>query len=43
LRHAFARSESLTARIYRAWRSNRFILLLSEPIVIEVENVLSRP
>jgi len=37
------RTESLTARIYRAWRSDRFILLLSEPIVAEVENVLTRP
>lgn len=43
LRGAFARTESLTARIYRAWRSDRFVLLLSEPIVAEVENVLSRP
>ena len=43
LRDAFARTESLTARIYRAWRTGRFILLLSEPIVAEVENVLSRP
>ena len=43
LRGAFARTESLTARIYQAWRSDRSILLLSEPIVAEVENVLTRP
>lgn len=40
LRGVFARTESLTARIYRAWHSGRFILLLSEPIIAEVENVL---
>jgi len=42
LRGAFARIESLTARIYRAWRSDRFTLLTSESIVAEVESVLSR-
>ena len=42
MRGAFARIESLTARIYRAWRSDRFTLLTSESIVAEVESVLSR-
>lgn len=43
LRGALARTESLTARIYEAWRADQFTLLLSEPIVAEIENVLSRP
>ncbi|MGH9364022.1 MAG: putative toxin-antitoxin system toxin component, PIN family [Thermoanaerobaculia bacterium] len=33
----------MTARIYRAWRTDRFTLLLSESIAAEVESVLSRP
>lgn len=42
LRGAVARTESLTARIYDAWRDGRFALLLSEPILTEIEAVLSR-
>jgi putative PIN family toxin of toxin-antitoxin system len=42
LRGTIARIESLTARIYRAWRSDRFTLLTSESIAAEVESVLSR-
>jgi putative PIN family toxin of toxin-antitoxin system len=43
LRGAVARTESLSARIYDAWREGRFTLLLSEPILAEIEAVLSRP
>jgi putative PIN family toxin of toxin-antitoxin system len=43
LRGAVARTESLTAKIYDAWREGRFILLLSDPIVAEIEDVLRRP
>lgn len=43
LRGAVAKTESLTARIYDAWRDGGFTLLLSEPILAEVEAVLSRP
>jgi hypothetical protein len=43
LRGAFARIESLTARIYGTWRTDPFTLLLSESIAAEVESVLSRP
>lgn len=43
LRGAAAKSESLTARIYDAWRDGRFVLVLSEPILAEIAAVLSRP
>ena len=43
LRGAVAKTESLTAKIYDAWRDGRFTLLLSEPILAEVEAVLGRP
>ena len=43
LRGSVARTESLTAKIYDAWRDGRFILLLSDPILAEVEDVLRRP
>ena len=42
LRGAVAKTESLTARLYDAWRERQFILLLSEPILAEIEAVLSR-
>jgi putative PIN family toxin of toxin-antitoxin system len=38
-----ARTESLTAKIYEAWRNGRFILLLSDPILTEIEDVVRRP
>ncbi len=43
LRGAVAKTESLTARIYDAWRDGRFVLVLSESILTEIEAVLSRP
>lgn len=43
LRGAVARNQSLTARIYEAWRAGRFTLLVSEAILAEVDDVLSRP
>jgi len=43
LRGAVARTESLTSKIYDAWREGRLTLLLSEPIAAEVEEVLLRP
>ena len=43
LRGAVARTESLTSKIYDAWREGRFTLLLSEPIAAEIEEVLLRP
>ena len=43
LRGAVARTESLTSKIYDAWREGRFTLLLSEPIAAEIEKVLLRP
>lgn len=43
LRGAVARTESLTSKIYDAWREGRLPLLLSEPIAAEVEEVLLRP
>jgi len=42
LRGAGARTDSLTSKIYDAWREGRFTLLLSEPIAAEVEEVLLR-
>lgn len=43
LRGAVARTSSLSSRIYDAWRDGRFTLLLSEPILAEVEEVLQGP
>jgi hypothetical protein len=43
LRGAVARSNSLTSKIYEAWRDGHFVLLLSEPIVQEIEEVVGRP
>ena len=43
LRGAVARTESLTSKIYDAWREGRLTLLLSEPIAAEVEELLLRP
>lgn len=37
------RPESLSARLYDAWREGRFALLLSAPILTEIEAVLARP
>jgi len=38
-----AKSSSLTSKIYDAWRDDHFVLLLSEPIVQEIEDVVARP
>lgn len=43
LRGAVAKTQSLTGRIYDAWRDGRFTLLLSEPILAEIDDVLRRP
>ena len=43
LRGAMAKSSSLTSKIYDAWRDGHFLLLLSEPIVQEIEDVVVRP
>ena len=43
LRGAVAKTDSLTAKVYEAWRDNRFILLASEAILTEVDAVLHRP
>ncbi|OGK99492.1 MAG: putative toxin-antitoxin system toxin component, PIN family [Candidatus Rokubacteria bacterium RIFCSPHIGHO2_12_FULL_73_22] len=43
LRGAASATPSVTARIYAAWDAGRFTLLLSESILTEVEDVLSRP
>ena len=43
LRGAVARSGSLTTKIYDAWRSGPFTLLLTEAILVEIEDVLRRP
>lgn len=43
LRGAAAKSASLTAKIYDAWREKRFVLLTSEAIVTEINDVLHRP
>lgn len=43
LRGALARTQSLTARIYEAWRANEFTLSVSDPILSEVEMVTARP
>lgn len=43
LRGASSATSSITAKIYAAWTAGRFTLLLSEPILAEVEDVLVRP
>ena len=43
LRGALARTQSLTARIYEAWRVRQFALLVSDPILSEIETVVARP
>jgi putative PIN family toxin of toxin-antitoxin system len=43
LRGASSATSSITARIYAAWNAGRFTLLVSEPILAEVEDVLLRP
>jgi putative PIN family toxin of toxin-antitoxin system len=43
LRGASSATSSITARIHSAWTAGRFTLLLSEPILAEVEDVLVRP
>jgi predicted nucleic acid-binding protein len=43
LRGAMAKNDSLTSKIYNAWREGSFLLLLSEPIVQEIEDVVGRP
>ena len=43
LRGALARTQSLTARLYEAWRADQFVLLVSEPILDEVDAVTARP
>lgn len=43
LRGAASATPSVTARIYAAWDAGRFAVLLSEPILTEVQDVLSRP
>ena len=35
--------QSLTARLYEAWRADQFLLLVSEPILAEVDAVTARP
>ena len=42
LRGALAKTQSLTARIYDAWRGGEFVLLVSEPILAEIEAVTAR-
>ena len=43
LRGALARTQSLTARLYEAWRADQFVLLVSETILDEVDAVTARP
>jgi len=43
LRGALARTQSLTARLYEAWRADQFVLLVSEPILAEIDAVTARP
>ena len=43
LRGAASAAPSITAKIYAAWDAGRFTMLLSEPILTEVEDVLARP
>src|SRR5205823_11968901 len=43
LRGATAARPTVTAKIYEAWDAGRFTLLLSEPILEEIEDVVARP
>ena len=43
LRGASSATSSITAKIYADWGAGRFTLLVSEPILAEVEDVLGRP
>ena len=43
LRGALVRTQSLTARLYEAWCADQFVLLVSEPILAEVDAVTARP
>jgi predicted nucleic acid-binding protein len=43
LRGAASPVPSVTAKVYAAWDAGRFTMLLSEPILTEVEDVLGRP
>jgi hypothetical protein len=38
-----AKNNSLTSKIYEAWRDGQFVLLLSEPMAQEIEDVVGRP
>ena len=38
LRGALARTQSLTARLYEAWRADQFVLLVSGPILAEADD-----
>jgi putative PIN family toxin of toxin-antitoxin system len=42
LRGAASARPTVTGRIYEAWDAGRFTLLLSEPILEEIEDVVSR-
>lgn len=43
LRGAMAKSTSLTAKMYDAWRGAYFLLLLSDSILYEITAVVQRP
>jgi uncharacterized protein len=43
LRGATSARPTVTAKIYEAWDAGRFTLLLSAPILEEIEDVVSRP
>ena len=43
LRGATSARSTITAKIFEAWRAGHFTLLVSEPILEEVEDVVSRP
>ena len=43
LRGSTSARPTVTAKIYEAWDAGRFTLLLSEPILNEIEDVVSRP
>lgn len=43
LRGALARTQSLTSRLYEAWRADEFVLLVSDTILAELDAVTARP
>ena len=43
LRGAVAKTDSLSAKIYDAWLSDRFSLLISDAILTEIQAVFQRP